>query len=135
MTLIISANGAGVTNSDLVEDAPAVLITGNVVTFTNAIGGMLRSIESSQPAISLIGVNAHIINRGGIEAAAYYLTSILGNASDEQVDNYGTINGWVRLGEGHDTFNQYFSAAAIGTATVDLGGGNDTYSLLVEPAQ
>jgi Ca2+-binding RTX toxin-like protein len=133
MTLIISTNGADVTNSDLVEDAPAVLIAGNTVTLTNATGGMLRSIASSQPAISLLGANAHIINRGGIEAAAGYLTSILGNASDEQVDNYGTIFGWVRLGDGDDIFNQYFSAAAIGTATVDLGAGNDTYSLLVEP--
>jgi Ca2+-binding RTX toxin-like protein len=133
MTLTISTDGVSVTNSGLVEDAPAVLVAGNAVTLTNATGGMLRSTSMAQPAISLIGVNSHIINRGGIEAAVGHLTSILGNASSERVDNYGTIYGWVRLGDGDDIFNQYFSAAAIGTATVDLGGGSDTYSLLVEP--
>ncbi len=133
MTLTINTNGSNVTNSVTVEDAPAVLILGNSVVLTNAAGGILRSTSDTQPAISILGLNSHIVNRGAIEATFGYLTSILGNASNEQVDNYGTIYGWVRLGEGDDTFNQYFSAPAIGTATVDLGGGNDTYNLLVSP--
>jgi Ca2+-binding RTX toxin-like protein len=135
MPIEISTGGASVTNTVTLDGAPAVLISGDDVTFDNLSSGVLLATTATEPVIRVTGSDAHIINRlgGRIEAQFGYYDAILGGSGSDVVDNYATIYGWTRLGDGADTFNQYFSSGTSGTAAVDLGAGDDRYNLLVGP--
>lgn len=137
MTLIISDDGSIVTNNVALNDAPAVLITGNNVTFTNGGGGVVTASAAGSPTISLVGLNSYLINQlsARIEAFDPSADAIFGTASAERVDNHGLISGWVRLGGGADIFNEYYSDASTGVTEVDLGGGDDSYTLHVDTRQ
>jgi Ca2+-binding RTX toxin-like protein len=133
VTLQISTDDTSYVNADTLSGAPAVLISGNNVTFTNATGATISSTSSGQPAITVTGIGSHLINRAGarVEATFSNYDAIRGGSGGDVVDNYGAISGWTRLGDGGDTFNQYFSSASVPTASVDLGDGDDTYNLLI----
>ncbi|MFM5894358.1 MAG: hypothetical protein ACKOQM_07995 [Novosphingobium sp.] len=133
LTLVLSTDGDIVTNSVSISDAPAVEIAGNGISFTNAAGATLSTTSTVLPVIRMTGIGTTVINQLGarIEATAGYLDSIWGSSGSDTIDNFGVINGWVRLGDGADSFTEHRSTAApIAASSVDLGAGNDTYTLI-----
>ncbi len=129
MPLTISTDGAIVSNDTTVDGAPAVLISGNSVQFTNTATGILSSTSFGWGAIQLTGTGTTIVNQAGgrILASDSLGPAIQGSSGTDTIDNYGEISGWVRLGEGNDSFTQHQPATAVVQLKVDLQGGNDSF--------
>lgn len=127
MTLQLNIDGAVVTNSTAITDSPAVLITANNVQFTNGATGRITSSSLGSAAILAQGAGTTITNQFGgvISGFDSNSTAIQGSANSEAVVNSGTINGWVLLGDGSDSFTQ--KGAVTSSLRVDLGAGDDIY--------
>ncbi len=130
MTLTIATNDAVVTNDITLSDAPAVLLTGNNVRFTNSDSGRLISTSDTSAAIVIAGSGATIINKlGGIIRPTNPNASnpvILGFSSVDTVDNAGVISGTVSLLGGDDVYIQRATAPISSNLHIDLGDGNDS---------
>jgi len=124
MTLVYSTDGAAVSNTATVEDAPAIRITGANVTLTNTELGRIISDVYGQPAIAIEAAGATIVNElGGIIRSDYGQVVIAGSAGADTIVNSGLIVGIVSLGGGRDSYSESVSFGS----PVDLGAGGDLF--------
>jgi hypothetical protein len=130
MTLTIATNDAVVTNDITLSDAPAVLLTGNNVRFTNSDSGRLISTSDTSAAIVIAGNGGTIINQlGGIIRTTSLYTlypAVLGSFGVDNIDNAGMISGTVSLLGGDDIYIQRATAPISANLHIDLGDGNDS---------
>ncbi|HST36532.1 MAG TPA: hypothetical protein VLK25_07885, partial [Allosphingosinicella sp.] len=128
MPLVVAADGAVVMNAVILEDSPAVLITGANVQFTNTEAGRILSASASAPAIRIEGAGATVVNAFGgvIRAFDFTKPAIIGSAFADTIVNEGLIVGTISLGEGNDSFTQ---RAQSWESSLDLGGGGDVFRI------
>ena len=132
MTLQLSSPGNYVNSADI-TDNPAVIISSVNVNFTNF--GRLFSTSDASPVItgSVAGINIDN-TRSGFIAAANGGVAILGTSGSDSISNGGTISGSIALGEGDDSFRQYFTESSQFGFISELDGGNGIDSFVVDGA-
>src|SRR5688572_17188945 len=133
LTLIISQDGAEVSNAVTLQDAPAVRITGSNVRFTNTEDGRLISSANGVAALIIEGGGAIVTNElGGIISAfaddPFFPTGIAiqGSGGNDTILNYGRVAGDISLGGGNDSLTQ--AGFFTGGDVVSLGAGDDVFA-------
>ncbi len=116
----IGADAFQLTSSGRIEAAgDALVIEGNGAIIANA--GTIVGGASAIRILSVEGSSSELVNSGTIEGPV----AILGRAGSETIINQGLIAGLVQLDGGAD---RYDGTAGRLTASLELGGGNDTAS-------
>src|SRR5687768_40440 len=109
MPVEISEDGASYANSETVSGAPAVVVSGDNVAFTNSSTGRLSSTSSGSGAIRLDGIGTMLVNEAGgiIEShtRAHNWNAIEGSAGTDTIVNRGLIAGIASLGAGDDDYS------------------------------
>jgi hypothetical protein len=126
MTIEYNQNGATVANDAAIQGAPAVLISGDDIHFTNSATGTITGTTAGVAALRVTGLNVTIVNAaGGWISHSSTEDAILGTSGSESVINSGVIVGKVRLGDGADTFTE--RGAYTNSGDVEMGAGDDLY--------
>jgi hypothetical protein len=125
MTLEVGQDGASVANRKSLTGEPALLISGDGVTYKNLAGGELIAGGSS-PAAILQGVGTTLRNASGAQIRAHSAEAqaVVGSAETDTIINEGVISGGVLLGDGADRFVERGY-----TSRVDMGAGDDFFLL------
>lgn len=137
--VVVAQDGARYDNHAHLVGKPAVILSGEGVTFVNASDGSvaLSPADESDPtsaALVVTGANTTIINAAGgrIVADSGSYQAILGSDFADSVRNFGLIQGYVRLAGGADRYvEQVGDSNSFGGRIIDLGDGNDRATLNV----
>jgi Ca2+-binding RTX toxin-like protein len=138
----------GLVSGDNTTDDPPIVLIESLANFSNAgtiIGdfateftfagdmtlknsGNILSASSGDngAAVSFTGLGVHRIDNSGVIVSSGSAIVSTG-AGIEIVRNGGTINGYVFLGDGDDSFTNFLGKKQGTIASVELGDGNDTY--------
>jgi Ca2+-binding RTX toxin-like protein len=120
-TLVVADDGATVVNQASFFGRPAVIIEGDGVHFTNALGSVLVNsgqMGTDTAAIRITGAGVTIVNELGAQIRG--TVAIAGSEHADTVLNYGLITTTLQLGDGTD----YFFEKVGG---INNGGGEYTY--------
>jgi Ca2+-binding RTX toxin-like protein len=132
---ILVQAGQSVSNSDVLTGARAVRITGAGATFTNDATGQIVTDDITAPAIQIEVGGSTVVNRAGGVIRSTSTQPVIdmphviaGSAGADRVENAGTIDGVVDLGNGNDVFVSRMTSN-VGTPTILLGNGDDRFEI------